>query len=675
MSRSLALVCWDDRDADAYSGQIASLFADSIELRPYRADGPGIEDAGAAELVLFDSFESFRRCGSIDLPANAIIATRTISKAGLEALAGLPRGMDAAVIDATTSMAEEMTSALVHLGLRRLQPLGQGAPAPAGLGAAVVFGQASAAPPGLAVFDAGNCLLDVGTIIDIGVRLGLVGLLDRRNIRASYRELATTDSGLASILGKMNRLESSIDILLGAVDAGVAGVDAEGRIFVCNEAAKALMALPPGSALGAEGSALFPGIPFDRVLESRAPVKDRLKKFDGLDLVYSIDPILHSGIFYGALAVLARPGEEERARHRISAQLLGKGYRARYSFRDIRGDSAAIARCRDIALRMADSNSSVLISGESGTGKEMFAQAIHNSSSRRDFQFVAFNCGALPASLLESELFGYEEGAFTGARKGGKPGLFELAHRGTVFLDEIGEMPNDLQMRLLRVLEERVVMRLGGDRLIGIDIRVVAATNRDLEALVESGKFREDLYYRLNVLPLRIPPLRERPEDIVPLMREFQRIYGFDFELSSQAERIFLAHRWRGNARELRNYVEFIANLALKRVEAADLPFDTEAEVAGAKAPARSLNPGTEGKRVFLLGELEAAFRSGSRLGRRSLYRRAKESGIYLSEQEIRRLLRELEGEDLVTIFPGKGGTIITEAGRRRLSSAGLAGA
>src|SRR5699024_10187718 len=155
------------------------------------------------------------------------------------------------------------------------------------------------------------------------------------------------------------------------------------------------------------------------------------------------------------------------------------------------------------------SNSSILITGETGTGKELFAQAIHNNSPRNRYQFVPVNCGAFPESLLESELFGYEEGAFTGARKGGKPGLFELAHNGTLFLDEIAEMPMNLQVKLLRVLQEREVVRIGGDRIINVDIRIVAATNRDLKSMVKRGEFRQDLYYRLNVLPLNIPPLRE----------------------------------------------------------------------------------------------------------------------------------------------------------------------
>jgi transcriptional regulator with GAF, ATPase, and Fis domain len=237
---------------------------------------------------------------------------------------------------------------------------------------------------------------------------------------------------------------------------------------------------------------------------------------------------------------------------------------------------------------MAQSASSVLITGETGTGKEMFAQAIHNSSPRRDFPFVAVNCGALPESLLESELFGYEEGAFTGARRGGKPGLFELAHRGTLFLDEIGEMPPSLQMRLLRVLEERQVMRLGGAGLRGIDIRVIAASNRNLERMVAEGGFREDLYYRLAVLPLPIPPLRDRIEDILPLVREFQRLLGVAFCFEPEVESFLLQREWRGNARELRNCIEYVANLGIPRVGLADLPEPLLVQ-------GRRQTPGTEG--------------------------------------------------------------------------------
>jgi transcriptional regulator with PAS, ATPase and Fis domain len=214
----------------------------------------------------------------------------------------------------------------------------------------------------------------------------------------------------------------------------------------------------------------------------------------------------------------------------------------------------------DVARQYARVDSTVLIHGETGVGKELFAQSIHTAGNRSSGPFVAVNCAALPEALLESELFGYVEGAFTGARRKGKPGLFELAHRGTIFLDEISEIPLSLQGRLLRVLQEREVIRLGHDRVIPVDVRVLCATNRDLHRLVEEGNFRRDLYWRLNVLSLSIPPLRERRDDIVPLMLQFLDTlspsgnHGIVF--SGDALSFLTQYPWPGNVRELRNLCE-----------------------------------------------------------------------------------------------------------------------
>jgi len=207
-----------------------------------------------------------------------------------------------------------------------------------------------------------------------------------------------------------------------------------------------------------------------------------------------------------------------------------------------------------------------MITGDSGTGKELFAQSIHNLSSRCNAPFVAVNCAALPENLLESELFGYEEGAFSGAKKGGKIGLVELAHHGTLFLDEIGEMPLPLQARILRMIQEKEVMRLGGDKIIPVNVRILVATNQDLTHLISIKKFREDLYYRLNVLPLHLPPLRERPEDISRLVEHFIRKQGVKRSvikrISDEAMQMLKEYPWLGNVRELANVVERLVLLS-----------------------------------------------------------------------------------------------------------------
>ena len=217
-------------------------------------------------------------------------------------------------------------------------------------------------------------------------------------------------------------------------------------------------------------------------------------------------------------------------------------------------------------MRYAQADGNVLVTGETGTGKELFVQSMHNASNRADGPFVAVNCAALSGELLESELFGYSDGAFTGARKGGKVGLFELAHHGTIFLDEIGEMPIQLQAKLLRVLQEKQIMRVGGDDVIPVDVRVMCATNQNIPELIEKGLFRRDLYYRINLLMIHIPPLRDRGNDIGLLFRHFVKLYAERLSIlpppvDNAAIAELQRYRWQGNIRELRNVAERIVVL------------------------------------------------------------------------------------------------------------------
>lgn len=241
-------------------------------------------------------------------------------------------------------------------------------------------------------------------------------------------------------------------------------------------------------------------------------------------------------------------------------------YGAKYSWQNIVGSSEKMLQANYIARRAAQTTSNALLLGESGTGKELFAHAIHNASKRGFGKFVKLNCAAIPAELIESELFGYEEGAFTGAKRGGKIGKFELANGGSIFLDEIGDLPIEMQAKLLRVLQEREIERVGGNKTINIDVRVIAATNKDLKKLVEEGKFREDLYYRLYVMTIEIPPLREREGDIEELtqilLKKLSNLIGkYVSSISDQAMEILKGHNWPGNVRELENVLERAINL------------------------------------------------------------------------------------------------------------------
>ncbi len=255
--------------------------------------------------------------------------------------------------------------------------------------------------------------------------------------------------------------------------------------------------------------------------------------------------------------------KEVKKVRKLANKIMGR--QAIYTFDKIIGKNEDFLKTVEFAKKVSDSKSTILIMGESGTGKEVFAQAIHNYSNRSEEPFIAMNCGAIPKNLIESELFGYEEGAFTGAKRGGHPGKFEIADGGTIFLDEIGEMPLDMQTRLLRVIEEGTVRRIGGTEEIIVDIRIMAATNKDLEKEVKKGNFRKDLFYRLNVLPLRLPPLRNRKEDIPLLIDYFmnrisKKLNKKMVEIPENYMNYLLEYQWPGNIRELENFIELIIN-------------------------------------------------------------------------------------------------------------------
>jgi transcriptional regulator of acetoin/glycerol metabolism len=289
----------------------------------------------------------------------------------------------------------------------------------------------------------------------------------------------------------------------------------------------------------------------------------------------------------GMVSSVARAIENEIRIRSINAQLKNEikvlsgkiKHRATYEFSDIIGISKAIRESKALALRAAEHNVRVVLEGESGTGKEMFAQAIHNKSARRDSPFVAVDCGAVPIELLESELFGYDGGAFTGAKREGKPGLFELADGGTIFFDEIGNMPNEMQQKLLRVLQESVVVRVGGTKQIPVDVRVIDATNVKLEDRIEDGLFRSDLYYRLNVVHIKMPALRERREDIPLIISAF--LSGMPStkrkRVDKRAMAVLTSCDWPGNIRQLQNAIEYAAIMCKNdAISAEDLPLELQ---------------------------------------------------------------------------------------------------
>lgn len=370
---------------------------------------------------------------------------------------------------------------------------------------------------------------------------------------------------LAEEITNLKEMQSMLAAIFNATQDAISVVDQKGLGVMINPAYTRITGLSEKDVIGkpatvdiAEGESLHM-----QVINTKKSVKGAFLKVGPAhkEVLVNAAPIIVDGELRGSVAVVHDMSEIIKLSNELKdAKDIIRSLEAKYTFEDIVGKDSLLLAAIEKARKAAEIPITVLLRGESGTGKEIFAHAIHNASERKYRKFVRVNCSAIPETLLESELFGYEEGAFTGAKKGGRKGLFEEADGGTIFLDEIGEMPPGTQSKLLRVLQEKEFVKVGGTKSINIDVRVIAATNVDLEAAIENGRFRADLYYRLNVLPIKIPPLRIRKGDIYDLsiffIKKFNQQYGRNVQdISHQAVQKLEEYNWPGNVRELDNFI------------------------------------------------------------------------------------------------------------------------
>ncbi len=446
-------------------------------------------------------------------------------------------------------------------------------------------------------------------VVELAEECGLAGLL-AYSIESVRRGIED-----AIELARVARLEASrYELLHGVLDnlqEAVLAVDGLHRITAVNPPMQALLGLPAEALLGRALEQVEPELSLQATLQRGVAERGAVLRFAHRDWVAHRTPIREQGAAVGAALMLYDARDIEAADTSLRLQQRRRQATARHDFGGLVGRAPAFVRAVQAARRFAQSDLTVLVTGESGTGKELFAQAIHNESARAARPFIAVNCASFPESLLESELFGYEEGAFTGARRGGKRGLVEAAHTGTLFLDEIGDMPMALQSRLLRVLQEREVTRLGGSSAIPVDLRVIAATHQPLAERVAQRQFREDLFYRLNTLRLPLPPLRERREDVALLAEQLMQRglarCGARRDAASVLAPLLPAmqdYGWPGNVRELQNICErlavyFTAAGVSSQADAADLRVECPELFGPGREPQVSAGPGaTQSERV-----------------------------------------------------------------------------
>ncbi len=386
-------------------------------------------------------------------------------------------------------------------------------------------------------------------------------------------------------------LEPTLLTIMDAIYIGLVVVDKNGLVTLINEKLAEFLNITMEDAIGKHITEIIENSNLHEIVRTGKAI-DGFQIIKNQRMIVGCTPIINQqGECIGAVQKISFQSQSEirellRRLRLLEGKVdhykeqLEKSNNGRYTLDSILSWNDKFNGLKITAHRAALGNATILIMGESGTGKELFAHAIHNASMRRNEPFIKINCAAIPDNLLESELFGYEDGAFSGAKKGGKPGKFELADKGTLFLDEIGDMPLNMQAKLLRVLQDKVIERVGGIASKKVDVRIIAATNKNLHQLVLDGKYREDLYYRIKVITLEIPPLRERKDDIIPLAQAFMSKYGSslgipDKKFSAEALKVVMDYPWPGNVRELENCIERIMNLHIGSVVESDqLPSD-----------------------------------------------------------------------------------------------------
>lgn len=623
----------------------------------------GINDIGVADLVLFTGLgvaEPFKK--KIMENTEIIYMRRTYTKQSIKKLLKIPSGTTAMFVCNEMISAVESISILNSIGIKHIDlvPVYPNMEIVPNLKYAITPAQIEYVPEGVEhIVDIGWRVIDTATMIDLVTKLGIVNKAINNEIAMRQKEIMPINFGLQYMFENSN-------MVLEMTNEGVVYTDEE---FMINDYNDSMMKIIPMTQY--IGTNIFDSIiPHENapVFEKSGIVNKVLFKHPIFEKTFEVTkkPLTVDERRYGYIFLIEDVSEVKALEVRLKELHISRGYVTKYSFEDILGESEAIESCKAKAKKIAVSDNVVLLIGESGTGKELFAQSIHNASLRKNEPFLAINCSALYPQLLESELFGYEEGAFSGAKKGGKKGLFELADKGTLFLDEIGELPMSVQAKFLRILQEKELIRVGGSEIITVDVRIIAATNRRLTKLIEEKKFRKDLYYRLSIFPLLIPTLKERREDILYLIDRFMKDCKAEEKvLSSELIHFLIHYSWPGNIRELKNCIEYMAFMGEKFLDMPDLPPSIILE--------ESSNQQTICKEVQfpdLIGaESEVAYfilktLSFKAMGRRALLDEADKIGYAVSEYKVRNVMAYLTKNGFIAYETGRKGAVLTEAGR-----------
>ena len=538
------------------------------------------------------------------------------------------------------------------------------------------------------IIDLGVLGLDLSTYVELIRRLKLPIELINKISQSYLREIYDLSLRRQIVVQSNFDMKKQFEMILDTVSEAIISIDRKGHITFINNCAGDLLGVDELQYIDRPLNDLISNAKINDILKNEVHLDNEIKKIRGINCVVSSESIIDiSDKFAGVVFSLKKVGEVQEIETKIRRELKIKNHIAKYKFQDIIGESDEVNHLIHLAKQFAKTDFTILIEGESGTGKELLTQAIHNYSNRSLSPFVAINLAALPENLVESELFGYEEGAFTGAKKEGKRGLFEEAHNGTIFLDEIGDASLEVQKKLLRVLEESEVRRVGGSNIIPVNVRVIAASNKNLLEMIEKREFRSDLYYRLSTIVLSIPPLKSRGKDIIELVYYFSSKFFNEerqVELSDEATDLFMSYSWPGNIRELENVVNYLCTMLTDNnyVTIEYLPiYMQKIYRSGTKINKNfsSSPPNNENKpemikhslenaeqlemAIKILQEINIASTINKGVGRVYLKSQLKQNGVDCKDYQLRKLLNTLDSLELIKQGTTRQGSKITEGG------------
>lgn len=672
---SLTTLSFTEKAKNEVFRQLTGVIGSSISIRSYYYEeiknGPPVSD----DLILITApFFADRIIPLINKKSKYIIARRSLNPSKLKNILQIPTNSEVLIVNDFFSSAQELALELETLNIKNIKhtPYNPDMHIDQKFQYAITTGEAELVPDYIPnVIDLGHRLISIMTIADILYYFTGSASCDNLVSSRYMRDFIKLSMELSEQYEQNKTLQKQLEAVIANFENGIIVTDQDNIVTFHNFMTSKI--LTKDNLLGKSLEEIFTPQELDNLLNSEfLQINDKTIYITKKEILLP----QNNRAFLLSLEDLSKIQDVDE---KYRKQKKYANHIAKYKFSNMVYKSSKMSQLIAKAKNFAKTSSTILITGESGTGKELLAQAIHNASPRKNAPFVALNCAALSDTLLESELFGYEEGAFTGARKGGKKGLFELAHTGTIFLDEIGDAPFSIQTKLLRVLQEKEIMKIAGDKIVPVDVRVIAATNKDLLKLVENNIFRRDLYYRLKVLPLEIPPLRERKEDIKTLLNYLIARLAKNRKVSPiitpQILQLLNSYHWPGNIRELENIAEYMLNIASISIDLEkDIKQVLKINTREAYTQINSLgiyypNEIIKSEAIAILNILwEAKKKETPLLGRTKIKELLLKNDINLTVQQVKSRLELLSKNGLSSSYIGKG-TTINKAGESYLLS------